>query len=754
MTKNIFLSALFTMGIVSAQAQNFYDLNTVQRIEITFSSSNWDYRLDTANAGDDSYIMASTVVINGTSFDSVGVKYKGNSSYSANRVKNPFHIDLDAFKNNPKYLGYTDIKLGNGFSDPSFVREALGYKMLSNYMHCSQANFAMVYVNGAYLGLYSNAEAINKKFMDAHFYENDGVIVKCNPRQTGMGASALPNLTYFSPDSTQYYTRYEIKSDNGGWGELLQLCDTLNNTPAALDRVLDIDRALWMLAFNNVFVNLDSYTGAFAQNYYLYQDRHGLFNSIVWDLNMNFGAFGMTGSGQPLTVTQMQQLSPTLHSANAARPLIQKLLANGMYKRMYIAHMRTMLSEQIATGQYVTDAQAMMAVIDTAVNADPNKFFTYTQFQNSLTQNNTGGMGTTPGISVLMSARNTYLLGTTEFQQTPPAISNVAHLGGTTPLLNSQVTITAAVSNTNAVYLGYRYAANEHFTRVAMFDDGQHGDGAAGDGVYGADFTLSQAQVQYYIYADNANAGMFSPQRAEHEYYQINASFNSANVGDIVINELMAINQSTIQDANLQYEDWIELHNRTNVVQSLDGLYLTDNFSNMQKWFFPVGLTIPANGYFTIWADEDSSQAGTHCNFKLGGTGEQVMLSTSAGVILDSISYGQQVADISYGRYPNGTGNFVAMPPTYGAMNVLTAVSTIDKNIVYQLFPNPNKGAFWVSNETEAINEIEIFNIYGQKLLHQQNISENRHYVETNNLPTGLYLVSINRQATVKIVVE
>lgn len=31
--------------------QSLYDVNTVQKIEITFSQSNWDYMLDTAKTG-------------------------------------------------------------------------------------------------------------------------------------------------------------------------------------------------------------------------------------------------------------------------------------------------------------------------------------------------------------------------------------------------------------------------------------------------------------------------------------------------------------------------------------------------------------------------------------------------------------------------------------------------------------------------------------------------------------------------------
>ena len=110
-------------------AQSLYDEGTVQTISITFAQSNWDALLDAEKAGADGYIMAQNVTINGISYDSVGVKYKGNSTYSSNRTKNPFHIELDTYKDQD-YQGYKDIKLSNVYNDPSFVREVLSYKVL------------------------------------------------------------------------------------------------------------------------------------------------------------------------------------------------------------------------------------------------------------------------------------------------------------------------------------------------------------------------------------------------------------------------------------------------------------------------------------------------------------------------------------------------------------------------------------------------------------------------------------------------
>lgn len=95
----LLISGILFFQTVQVSAQTLYDLNVIQKIDIMFSQSNWDYILDTAKQGSDSYTLAQWVKINGVQFDSVGVKYKGNSSYNPNNAKNPFHIELNHFKN-------------------------------------------------------------------------------------------------------------------------------------------------------------------------------------------------------------------------------------------------------------------------------------------------------------------------------------------------------------------------------------------------------------------------------------------------------------------------------------------------------------------------------------------------------------------------------------------------------------------------------------------------------------------------------
>lgn len=737
----LFLFCTLLVGAGSLFAQTgFYATDTIQVIELTFTQSDWDYQMDTAKAGADGYILASQCVVNGVVFDSVGVKFKGNSSYDSTRVKNPLHIKLDYTDSSLAYDGHEDIKLGNGFSDPTLVREVLAYEIARNYMAAPQCNFARVYINGVYYGLFSSSESIDSDFNNDHFYSSSHSFFKCTPQNVLSGQ--VPNLLYLGTDSASYYSRYEIKSDIA-WKDLISLCDTLANSPEAIDTILDVDRALWMLAFNNVTVNLDSYSGAFSQNYYLYQDDNGRFNTIMWDLNMCFGGFTNTGTSN-LNVASMQTMTPLLHATYGAKPLIVKLLADSVYYNMYIAHMRTITNEFFANGNYLTRAQELQTLIDSSAQADTNAFYSYVQFQTAL--NTT--IGTIPGVSTLMGARTTYLGGTTQFTAAPPTIGTVNAFPSAIAL-HDTVWITAPVTNGDVVYLGYRDQLWKKFTRVRMYDDGQHNDGSASDGTFGVSMIGTAVSMQYYVYAENSVAGMFSPERAEYEFYTYLVAVNIAGAGEVSINEFVVSNYTGATDANGSFEDWIELYNNTGIPLSLQGLYLTDDPLNHFKSALP-DVIIPAYGYLIIWADEDNGSAfEVHANFQLSSAGEYVLLCDAFGNVLDSIAYAIVPADQSYGRCANGTGPFmVYTSPTFNAYNTCPAGVTepMQQSNDVWVYPNPSVGTTTLVTSGRDMMSYEVFSASGTLCMSGAIVSEQTQ-LNCTDLATGFYMIIVRNEA-------
>ncbi|MES2762740.1 MAG: CotH kinase family protein [Bacteroidota bacterium] len=746
-----FLGVIILCGKISAQ--NFYDQNTIQKIEIQFTQSNWDYQLDTAKVGAEGYIMAASVTINGVYFDSVGVKYKGNSSYNPTYNKNPLHIELDGFKDQ-SYLGIKDIKLGNNYADPSMIREVLGYDILKNYMHCPEANFAKVYINGAYHGVYSNVESIGKKFYAKHYHSSGNTAIKCNPI-VNPSANTKSNLKYFTTgDSSNYFNFYELKSDYG-WNSLRALADTVTNHQSRFASNVDVDRLIWMLAFNNVNVNLDSYSGAFCQNYYLYKDNTNHYNTTIWDLNMCFGGFPYLGNSNSslaqLNITSMQQMLISIHATDVYWPMINIINSNAQYKKMLVAHMRTIVNEYIASGNYITRANQFQALIDTSVQSDNFKFYSYPQFQTGLTSNVSVGSYSVPGISNLMSARLIYLQGTAEFGYTAPVISAVA-ANTNSPAINTTVAITANVVNTNTVYLGYRTDNHQKFTRVLMYDDGAHSDGVSGDNVYGTSITVTSAETEYYIFAENTNAGIFSPERAEHEFHVLQTNLAQPNSGEVVINEFLAANNFGQADENGKHEDWIELYNTTNATLNLSGLYLSDDYANPTKYTIPNNTIIQPNGFLTIWADEDNTnEAEIHCNFKLLNSGEKIMLSKNT-TVLDSITFGFQGADISMARCPDGMGAFAASStPTYNNSNCAVGINEINMDAAtLTVFPNPANDEITIICSANAVLPVEVLNVVGDMILEEE--MNQRIKINTSALSQGIYFVKVLNK-TLKIVI-
>jgi len=141
----------------------------------------------------------------------------------------------------------------------------------------------------------------------------------------------------------------------------------------------------------------------------------------------------------------------------------------------------------------------------------------------------------------------------------------------------------------------------------------------------------------------------------------------------VLVNEFLADNESVNQDEAGEYDDWLELYNGSAVTVMLDGMYLTDNLSEPTKWQIPAGTTIPPGGYLLVWCDEDTGQGPLHAGFKLNRDGEEIGLfadDAHGNVPLDSIVFGPQQENVSYGRRPDGadTWDFLS-PPTPGTGN-------------------------------------------------------------------------------------
>lgn len=141
------------------------------------------------------------------------------------------------------------------------------------------------------------------------------------------------------------------------------------------------------------------------------------------------------------------------------------------------------------------------------------------------------------------------------------------------------------------------------------------------------------------------------------------------------INELMPSNATTLIDPDEPDEtpDWIEIYNPTGAAVSLTGLAVTDDPSELDKHIITQTLTVPANGFLILYADEDPRQGAAHLSFRLSGNGEYVGLSiidgSGAPTLVDAVEFPATPTDLSYARSSDGGGVWRIGRPTPGKSN-------------------------------------------------------------------------------------
>ena len=150
--------------------------------------------------------------------------------------------------------------------------------------------------------------------------------------------------------------------------------------------------------------------------------------------------------------------------------------------------------------------------------------------------------------------------------------------------------------------------------------------------------------------------------------------------GQVVINEILSSNTSINTDEDGEYQDWVELYNNGPAAINLNGYGLSDDPVVPFKWVFP-NVTLNPGDYLLIYcSDKDRAIPGQplHANWKISAGGETITLTDAGGVTVDTAPPASLNANISWGRLPNGTGDFIMFQDvTPGAQNAATGYSEI-----------------------------------------------------------------------------
>jgi len=790
----LLLSPFFVLA--QTPGDKLFDNNFVHEIKIYFEEPNFwdlltqDYEFASAAQTDIPYRSAFEVYIDGVLLEDVGVRQKGFSSYFAEGYKKSLKLDLDEFKDGQTYDGLRKININNGTGDPALLRDFLCYDMIrATGAPAPRVSHAKIYINDAYWGLYVLVEQVDKTFLGNHFDDNDGNLFK---------NISWSNLEYLGTNPEDYKQIYELKTNEAedDWSGLIELLDVINNSnnavfPSKIQQVFDVPGYLKILAIDVMTDNWDSYI-EHGRNFYLYEAPNGgKFHWIPWDYNLAMGgdfstagnpqAFDPVCPGYPnfsfevgdnneVSFSDASTENPDSwfwdfgngNSSTEQNP-VYIYPVDGVYNVCLTtskSYPDTACSKTYCKEVDLTvDFSSCYTIVNGSCPYPPYDpllvnimtFFTpccesewepfcqdYYDFLEA-EQNGVGGPNPPLNFPLLqdnsMKVLLSRLLSVPDFRE--------LYLEYCCQILENNFTVERLflLIDTQADLIRQAVYADTNYIFTPNYFDYDVGYGGAANGA-------TIPQLKKFI----ENRIPFLQQDLENTNYDCGSAISPIGLMDVVINELVADNDSTstVSDAG-EYDDWIELYNNTSATIDLTGFYLSDNTSNPYKWAFPLGTKINAGEYLIVWADIQGGQPGLHADFKLSKDGEEIQLIHSDGTVIDNVSFSEQTTNKGFARMPNGTGDFVIQNSTFKANNE-SAVASHEKHVEnWRVFPNPAKNVLYVhfANETNMERlTIGLYNQLGQQVLPYQQYQyvNGRATLNLANLPSGLYRLAVRHE--------
>ena len=605
---------------VQQQSGNgFYGEDTIKTIAITFADTSWWSQIDDS-------VGYAQLLYGELILDSVAVSIKGSSSDFANpTLKKSFDLDFDAIDDKQEIEGYTRTNLHAGVFEPSHVRENVFAWIGGNYTPIAKSNYVHLTINGQNWGVYTNTQQLDRNFLKEWFVDPEGprwrgespfkrigADTSCVDPNSSDGRQATPSaLHYLGPDSASYWRYYVEKGNHevGDWFKLTNFIDKLNNIPDnelidSLDQYLDVDGALWFLAHEILLGDEDSYVFKTQSDYYLYhEDATNRIIPLEYD-------------GNSCLEARSKYWSPLHRADDPCLPLLHRLLSVPEWRQRYLAHCRTIVEEYMHPDIVLPKIAYYADLIDPFELDDPigDSLYLYSEFQSGLSSLNNFIIDRYDFLS-------THTLLTQPFCTLRDEETRLTVAGDFEPTSSDSVFASVQVGaySASSVYLYYAGGLGKSFQAVEMFDDGLHGDGFPNDRRYGAAIPPfpSQTNVVYYFEARTANldkTSSFDPKGAEHDVFSYQVEIDRITNSPIHINELMASNDTTVTDAEAEFDDWIELYNSGDSTINLDGYSISDKEFSLQKWTIDTSLIIPAKGFLILWCDEDGADGPTHVN--------------------------------------------------------------------------------------------------------------------------------------------
>jgi spore coat protein CotH len=403
----VLLLVLPLLAVASNPGDTVFAGIKIHTINIRFPRADyWDSLAYYYAQGNEQEIMA-TAIVNGVVYDSIGVRFKGNSSYSYPNNKKSFKINFDQYKANPiLWDNLKAVHLNNMYADPSFMREKIHLDFCRDAgVTAPRANYAMLYINDTLFAFYSLVEHVDKTFLTTQYANKKGDLFKAVDGI--VNADYISDFCRYGGADSCYYNLYELKTDGSttAWPYLRAVIDTLaysSKIATLLSALVNMNSLYKAIATDILFSNLDSYINS-GRNFYMYfLPTTNKMQWICWDVGLSFGAY--TGG-----VTTPEIMSATYCISRTDRPLVGKIFNTDTLKSAYLHVLDTLYKNYFSVSRISAHIDSVAGFIRAYVDADARKMYTTAQFTTNITSDITVSDGTgtrKPGLKSFLSARS------------------------------------------------------------------------------------------------------------------------------------------------------------------------------------------------------------------------------------------------------------------------------------------------------------------------------------------------------------
>jgi hypothetical protein len=329
-------------------------------------------------AGDRKHYVRARFRYGDQSLEDVGIRLKGEASRTAFDQKPALKIKFDTFVRGRSFRGLRRLTLNNLFEDPTGIAERLTYHFFRLAgLPAPRANNALLYVNGAFYGVYANVESVDKAFVRRWFAQDGG-----NLYEEG-GEDFLPGRE----DSFELQTN-EMADDRSDLRALSSALaqagdDTLLD---ALAPALDTEHFLRFTAVEGIVNQWDmyGYTRFYPNNFHLYSDPSR--NKLVflpWGMDMTWKPINEGAVHLPMLGLARRENQPA--EEVTAGLIFQRCLAAAACKARYLAVVRELLA-LLESARLDQVAAGFRAQIAPHLRADTRKAFSDQQSETSYAQ--------------------------------------------------------------------------------------------------------------------------------------------------------------------------------------------------------------------------------------------------------------------------------------------------------------------------------------------------------------------------------